>query len=91
MVDALKRARDSKKPLDMKALSSYIAFDVICSSAYNYNLDATLTDPTSTEKSQGALLFESIQTLLVAQAASGLYAQSNSRQVSVHPEILTLT
>ena len=37
----------------IQALSSYIAFDVICSAAYGYELEALLSDDEDSKKSKG--------------------------------------
>lgn len=74
----LKKHSLSGQDLNLKSLASYLAFDCLCSAAFNYNLNATLSEidvaDGAVPSSEGAQLYQAIQTLLDAQAGQGLYA-----------------
>ena len=81
LVALLKKHGGSGENLDMKQVSAFLAFDLICMENFGYSLNATLSGTGSAEKSKGAELFQAVQSLLSAQAAGGLYADPTAKQV----------
>ena len=79
LMSVLNAHAESGKPINVKEFFSYLAFDIVCESAFNYDLGAIAG--TSIE---GRELYQSLCTLTDAQATSGIYAiydNPNARKV----------
>jgi len=78
LISYLSNIANNGQSVDMKKLSTSIAFDIISKSIFGYDLGSI----EGSDSSEGSLLYRSICSLTDAQAASGLYASPNARKVS---------
>lgn len=72
----LEKAAESAEPVDLAALTTYIAFDAVCEAAFGYQLNAV------SGSEEGKRLHLCLRSLVDAQAGKGIYANLQERKVS---------
>ena len=72
----LEKAAESAAPVDLAALTTYIAFDAVCEAAFGYQLNAV------SGSEEGKKLHSCLRSLVDAQAGKGIYANLQERKVS---------
>ena len=72
----LEKSADSGEAVDLSALTTFIAFDMVCDAAFNYQLNAV------NGSEEGKKLHSCLSSMVASQAGKGIYANLSERKVS---------